>query len=269
VRTGRAGENAPFARMEIPHDVLRDDDRARVEVRRMPLGVVGSIVPWSYPVFLAGVKTAPALLMSNTVVLKPSPYTPLATLLLGEILQEVLPPGVFSVVSGGDDLEAAISRHQDVRMLCFTGSVATGKKVAAAAAPDLKRFVLELGGNDPAIVLEDADPAVFAETLFWNAFSNCGQVCIATKRVYAHERVFRDLVEAMAEIAKRVRVGPGIDPDSQMGPLSNAPQFERVGELVEDARRAGARFVTGGAPLDRPGYFYPPTIVTHIADGVQ
>lgn len=258
-----------FARMEIPHDVLRDDESARVEVRRRPLGVVGSIVPWNVPVLLAAVKTAPALLVGNTVVLKPSPYTPLSTLELGEILQYVLPPGVVNVVSGGDDLGAAITHHPAVRMLCFTGSMATGKKVAAAAAPDLKRFVLELGGNDPAIVLEDADPAAIAERLFWSAFGNNGQMCIATKRVYAHESVHRDLVEAMAEIATRVRVGPGIEPDTQLGPLNNAPQFTRVHELVEDAKRAGAKTVTGGEPLDRPGYFYPPTIITDVADGVR
>jgi acyl-CoA reductase-like NAD-dependent aldehyde dehydrogenase len=258
-----------FARMEIPHDVLRDDERARVEVRRRPHGVVGSIVPWNYPVTLAASKTAPALLMGNTVVLKPSPYTPLATLGLGEILQSVLPPGVFNVVSGGDELGAAIARHRDVRMICFTGSVATGKKVAAAAAPDLKRFVLELGGNDAAIVLEDADPSAIAEKLFWSAFGNTGQTCTATKRVYAHESVHPALVEALAEIATRVRVGPGIEPDVQLGPLNNAPQFERFGDLVADAKRAGAMIVTGGAPLDRPGYFFPPTIVTGIADGVR
>jgi acyl-CoA reductase-like NAD-dependent aldehyde dehydrogenase len=264
-----AGWFREFARMEIPHDVLRDDESARVEVRRRPLGVVGSITPWNFPVFLVGVKTAPALLMGNTVVLKPSPYTPLATLLLGELLQEVLPPGVFNVVSGGDDLGAAITGHPAVRMLCFTGSVATGKKVAAAAAPDLKRFVLELGGNDPAIVLEDADPAAIAGKLFWSAFANAGQVCIATKRVYAHERIYGALVEALAEVANSVRVGPGSEPETQLGPLNNAPQFERVDDLVEDAKRAGARVVTGGVPLDRPGYFYPPTIVTGIADGVR
>lgn len=258
-----------FARMDIPHDVLRDDESARVEVRFRPLGVVGSITPWNYPVLLAGIKTAPALLMGNTVVLKPSPYTPLATLALGEILQEVLPPGVFSVVSGGDDFGAAIAGHPAVRMICFTGSVATGKKVAAAAAPDLKRFVLELGGNDPAIVLEDADPVAIAEKLFWSAFLNTGQACNAAKRVYAHETVYPDLVEALVEVARRVRVGPGSEPETQLGPLNNAPQFERVEELVEDAKRAGGKVVTGGAALDRPGYFYPPTIVTGIADGVR
>lgn len=266
---GAAHRFREFALMEIPHDVVRDDERGRVEVRRIPIGVVGSIVPWNVPVFLAAVRTAPALLMGNTVVLKPSPYTPLATLLLGEILQEALPPGVFNVVSGGDDLGAAITAHPAVRLVCFTGSVATGKKVAAAAAPDLKRFVLELGGNDAAIVLEDADPAGIAEKLFWSAFANSGQICFAAKRVYAHESVYQDLVEALVEVARRVRVGPGIEPDSQLGPLNNAPQFERVDELVTDAKRAGATVVTGGEPLDRPGYFYPPTIVTGISDGVR
>ena len=258
-----------LAAFPLPHDVLRDDEDGRVEVHRKPLGVVGSIAPWNYPIFLAAMKIAPALLVGNTVVLKPSPYTPLATLKLGEVLREVLPPGVLNVVSGGDALGAAITTHPAVRQICFTGSVETGKRVAAAAAPDLKRLVLELGGNDPAIVLDDVDPKGVAEKLFWNAFRNSGQACIATKRLYVHERVYPALVQEIADIARNVQVGDGLNPATQLGPLNNKPQLERVTALVEDAKRSGATVVTGGERLNRPGYFYIPTVVTDIAEGTR
>ena len=257
------------ASLEIPVEVVQDDANQRVEVRRRPLGVVGAITPWNYPVLLAVWKIAPALLAGNTIVLKPSPYTPLSTLKLGEILRDALPPGVLNVVSGGDALGAWITEHPAVRKISFTGSVATGKRVAAAAAPDLKRMTLELGGNDAAIVLEDADPQRVAERLFWGAFTNTGQVCSAIKRLYVDERIAKPLVEAMAEVARAVRLGDGLEPGTQLGPLNNAPQFERVIELVEDARRHGARIVTGGAPREGPGYFYPATLVTGIAEGTR
>ena len=167
--------------------MLQDDANARIEVRRRPLGVVGAITPWNFPVLLAAWKIAPALLAGNTIVLKPSPFTPLSTLKLGEILRDALPAGVLNVVSGNDQLGAWITAHPAVRKVSFTGSVATGKKVAAACAPDLKRMTLELGGNDAAIVLDDADPKQVAEKLFWGAFSNSGQICSAIKRLYVHE----------------------------------------------------------------------------------
>ncbi len=258
-----------FASLPIPYNVLHDDEKSKVEVRRRPLGIVGSIAPWNYPVFLAAMKLAPALLMGNTVVLKPSPYTPLSTLKLGEVLREVLPPGVLNVVSGGDELGAAMTGHPAVRHICFTGSVETGKKVAAAAAPDLKRTVLELGGNDPAIVLPDIDPKRVAEKLFWEAFGNAGQTCIAIKRLYVHERVYEALVQELTEIAKSIRVGDGLDPETQLGPINNEPQFDRVIGLVEDAKRSGATMLTGGEPLGSSGYFYAPTLVTDIAEGVR
>ena len=257
------------ASLEIPVEVLQDDASGRIEIRRRPHGVVGAITPWNFPVLLAVWKLAPALLAGNTLVLKPSPYTPLSTLKLGEILRDALPPGVLNVVSGGDALGAWITEHPAVRKISFTGSGATGKKVAAAAAPDLKRMTLELGGNDAAIVLEDADPRGVAEKLFWGAFTNTGQVCSAIKRLYVHERIAQPLVEALAEVARSVRVGDGLEPGTQLGPLNNAPQFERVIELVEDARRRGGRIVTGGAPRQGGGYFYPPTLVTGITEGTR
>ncbi len=186
------------AGLEIPVEVVRDDADARIEVRRRPLGVVAAITPWNYPVMLATWKIAPALLAGNTVVLKPSPYTPLSTLALGEVLREALPPGVLNVVSGGNELGAWMTSHPVPRKISFTGSVATGKRVAAAAAPDLKRLTLELGGNDAAIVLDDADPKTIADGLFWGAFMNSGQVCTAIKRVYVPEKLYPGLLSELA-----------------------------------------------------------------------
>jgi acyl-CoA reductase-like NAD-dependent aldehyde dehydrogenase len=258
-----------FAGLEIPREVIQDDKRAFVEVVRRPLGVVAAITPWNYPVSSACTKIAPALVAGNTVVLKPSPFTPLATLRMGELLREVLPPGVLNIVSGSDTLGAWMTEHPAVRKISFTGSVATGKKIAAAAAPDLKRTTLELGGNDPAIVLEDADVDAVAEGIFWGAFSNTGQICSAIKRVYAPRALYGKLVDALADRARKVVVGDGADKATQLGPISTRPQFERVRELVGDALARGARAAAGGAALPGPGNYFAPTILSDLDDGVR
>jgi acyl-CoA reductase-like NAD-dependent aldehyde dehydrogenase len=257
------------AGLTIPVEVLQDDANARIEVRRRPLGVVGAITPWNYPLLLAVWKIAPALLAGNTLVLKPSPFTPLSSLRLGEILRDVLPPGVFNVVSGGDELGAWVTSHPAVRKISFTGSIETGKKIALAAAPDLKRMTLELGGNDAAIVLPDVDPKAVADKLFWGAFENSGQICSAIKRLYVHESIYRPLVQELAERAKAVKLGDGLEPDVQLGPVNNQPQFRRVIELVDEARAAGGKVHAGGTPFEGGGYFYPPTLVTDVAEGVR
>jgi acyl-CoA reductase-like NAD-dependent aldehyde dehydrogenase len=258
-----------YADLEIPREVIQDDDNAFAEVIRRPLGVVAAITPWNFPLVLASWKIAPALLAGNTLVLKPSPYTPLATLKMGEILAGVFPPGVVNVVSGGDELGQWMTSHPVPRKISFTGSVATGKHVAAAAAPDLKRVTLELGGNDPAIILDDVDPAAIADKLFWGAFQNNGQVCSAVKRVYVPERLYDDVVDALAEKARSVKVGEGSTEGVQLGPINNKPQFDRVSELVTDAIKGGATAVTGGKAIEGGGYFYEPTILADISDGTR
>ncbi|GLW66781.1 aldehyde dehydrogenase [Actinomadura rubrobrunea] len=258
-----------FADLEIPREVIQDDDRALVEVVRRPVGVVAAITPWNFPLLLAVWKLAPALLAGNTVVLKPSPFTPLSSLRLGEVLRDVLPPGVLNVVSGGDELGAWMTAHETPRKISFTGSVATGKRVAAAAAPDLKRVTLELGGNDPAILLDDVDPAAVADRLFGAAFANNGQVCSAIKRVYAPESIYDEVVEALADRARAAKVGDGMSEGVQYGPINNAPQYERVKELVADALSGGARAAAGGGPIDGPGYFFRPTILADVSDGTR
>jgi acyl-CoA reductase-like NAD-dependent aldehyde dehydrogenase len=256
-----------YADLELPREVIQDDDAAFVEVLRKPLGVVAAITPWNFPLVLAAWKIAPALLAGNTMVLKPSPFTPLATLKMGELLRDVLPPGVLNVVSGGDELGAWMTSHPVPRKVSFTGSVATGKKVAAAAAPDLKRVTLELGGNDPAILLDDVDVAKVADSVFRAAFANNGQVCSAVKRVYVPEALYDDVVSALATQAQSQKVGDGMDADTQLGPINNRPQFERVSELVADALKGGAKAAAGGKPVDGPGNFFEPTILSDISDG--
>jgi acyl-CoA reductase-like NAD-dependent aldehyde dehydrogenase len=256
-----------FANLETPPQVIQDDAQARVEVVPRPIGVVAAITPWNFPLTLAFWKIAPALLAGNTMVLKPSPFTPLTTLKVGELLRDVLPAGVLNVVSGGDDLGAWMTGHPVPRKISFTGSIETGKLVAMSAAPDLKRVTLELGGNDPAIVLDDADPATVSKAIFSGAFNNNGQVCSAIKRVYVPESMYDEVVEGLAAEANAIKVGDGTEADSQLGPINNRPQFERVQELVGDALAHGAQAAAGGSVMDRPGYFFEPTILSGLSDG--
>jgi acyl-CoA reductase-like NAD-dependent aldehyde dehydrogenase len=258
-----------FGELEIPREVIKDDDAEVIEKVRRPLGVVAAIAPWNAPLMLAMWKIAPALRAGNTVVLKPSPYTPLSTLAMGEILREVFPAGVLNVVSGLDPLGARMVEHPVPRKISFTGSTATGKKVAASASNDLKRVTLELGGNDPAIVLPGTDPAAVADRLFWGAFVNSGQICLAVKRVYVHSSIHDALVEQMVQRARAAVVGDGADPATTLGPLTNAMQRDKVAELVDAALQDGAVAVTGGRAGSGGGYFYEPTVLTNAKDGMR
>jgi acyl-CoA reductase-like NAD-dependent aldehyde dehydrogenase len=258
-----------YSELEIPREIIQDDDRAFVEVIRKPIGVTAAITPWNFPAILAAWKIAPALRAGNTLVIKPSPFTPITTVEIVKLLSEVFPPGVINVVTGGDALGKALVSHQQVRKVSFTGSIEAGRSVGVTAAGDFKRVTLELGGNDPAIVLQDADINEVSESLFWGAFSNNGQICSAIKRLYVHTSKYEQLVESLATYAKGVKVGNGLDPDVRLGPVNNKPQYERVKTLVEDAKSNGANFVTGGSPLEGPGYFFEPTIVTGIDSGTR
>jgi acyl-CoA reductase-like NAD-dependent aldehyde dehydrogenase len=254
-----------YAAAEVPRTLVSDDEAARIELRHRPVGVVAGIIPWNFPIGSAAWKVAPAIRMGCPIVVKPSPFAPLAVLRLGEILCEHLPAGAVSVVSGDDALGAAMTRHPVPRKITFTGSIAAGKQVALAAAPDLKRLTLELGGNDAAIVLDDVDLSAAAPALLAVATFNTGQTCAIPKRVYVPESLYEDAVEALASAAGEITHGAGAD--GQMGPLSTRPQFERVSTLVTDAVADGAQARTGGAPVDGPGYFYPPTVLAGVRDG--
>ncbi|MEU9025578.1 aldehyde dehydrogenase family protein [Actinomadura sp. NPDC048394] len=258
-----------LADLEIAPDVMPGTGGERVEVHWRPVGPVAAIAPWNFPLQLGAAKVAPALAAGCTVVLKPSPHTPLATLAMGRVLAGIFPPGVLNVVAGADPLGERLAAHPGIRKINFTGSAATGRHVAATAAPDLKRLTLELGGNDAAIVLDDADVDAVAEGLFWSAFANCGQICMAVKRVYAPAALHDDLVGALAERAAKAVVGDGMDPATQIGPIANRPQYERVRGLVAEALAGGARAAVGGAPLDRPGFFFAPTVLAGAEAGMR
>ncbi|MEU6971831.1 aldehyde dehydrogenase family protein [Kitasatospora aureofaciens] len=243
-----------------------DDGRpVHSEVRWRSLGPVAAIVPWNFPLQLAAAKFAPALAAGNTMVLKPSPFTPLATRLLGSVLATALPEDVLTVVTGREPLGARLASHPGIRHVTFTGSVPTGRAVAAAAAASLARVTLELGGNDAAVLLDDVDVDRIADRLFWAAFRNCGQVCMAVKRVYVPARLHAEVVEALAQRAKTVAIGPGLDPETRLGPVNNASQLARVEQVTEQALAGGARAASGGHRLDGPGYFFAPTILTDVA----
>jgi acyl-CoA reductase-like NAD-dependent aldehyde dehydrogenase len=257
-----------YAALELPRSVVQDDDEALVEVVRRPIGVIAAIKPWNVPLAMAVNTIAPAFRAGCSVVLKPSPFTPLATLRLGEILREVVPAGALNVVSGGNELGQWMTEHPIPRGVSFTGSVATGKRVNVSAAADLKRVLLELGGNDAAIVLDDMDPVEVAERLYWKAFGNSGQICMAVKRLYVPEGLYGAVVDALAEKARTTRVGSGLDEDTELGPINNRPQRERVAGLVREAVRAGAHVAAGGRAPDRAGWFYEPTILAEVSEGM-
>ncbi|WP_031465645.1 aldehyde dehydrogenase family protein [Sciscionella sediminilitoris] len=230
-----------------------------------PVGLVGAIGPWNWPAMIATWQFAPALRMGNAVVMKPSEHTPLSVLAVAELVNRVLPEGVFTVLSGGRELGAALTGNPAFGKLMFTGSTRTGKAIVAASAGHLPRLTLELGGNDPGIVLPDVDPEAIAEDLFWGAFLNTGQTCACLKRLYVHEDVYEAVVGALANVADKASMGPGIEEHNTLGPLTTREQFRIVDRLVEQAKASGARVVTGAEPdRDAPGNFYPATLIADI-----
>jgi acyl-CoA reductase-like NAD-dependent aldehyde dehydrogenase len=267
---GTAHHLEAMCEAEVKPEVLRNDGKNRIELHYRPMGVVGAITPWNVPLVLASHKIAHGLYAGNTMVLKPSPYTPLATLLMGRAVIETLPPGVLNIVAGGNDLGQWMTEHPDIDRITFTGSVATGKRVMASAAGSLKRVSLELGGNDPAIVLEDADLERTTAGLFRGAFFLSGQVCMAVKRVYVPRRLYAPLVERLVARARAHKVGDGFEQGVEMGPMQNKMQFDKVVHLLEETKRdRRAEIVVGGSPLDRPGYFIPPTVVASAKDDMR
>lgn len=248
--------------LELDDEVNEDSDARLSRTRRVPVGVVGGIVPWNFPVMMAVQKIVPALLSGCTIVLKPSPFTPLTTLRLAELIKDVVPAGTVNIITGEDSLGPLITSHPGIDKITFTGSTATGKKIMEGASRDLKRITLELGGNDASIVLPDADVEKVAEQLFWSSFTNAGQICVAAKRVYIHEDIYDELSKAIADYARTVKVGDGAQQGTGVGPVQNRKQFERVCELIQDAKDQGYQFLLGGnVDPSGTGYFVPITIL--------
>ena len=251
--------------LDIPVEITEDSETRRIEVHHVPLGVVCGIVPWNFPVLLAVWKIGPALMAGNTLVLKPSPFTPLTTLRIGELIRDCFPTGVLNIISGSDELGPLMTAHPGFAKISFTGSTATGRRVMETAAKDLKRITLELGGNDAAIVMPDVDVDAVAEQLFEGAFHNTAQVCVATKRLFIHADIYDRLRDRLHQLAKELPVGDGAEQGNRYGPIQNEPQYRRVLSLLDDARANGLTLLEGG-PVPECGYFVPLTLVDNPPD---
>ncbi|MBP6117472.1 MAG: aldehyde dehydrogenase family protein [Neisseriaceae bacterium] len=254
------------AAQDLPVEVLEDSPHKRIELHRKPIGVVGSITPWNWPVMIATWHIFPALQCGNAVINKPSELTPLSTLLLAQIISDHVPAGVFSVVCGAGALGGAMSGHKGIDKIVFTGSTATGQKIMVSAAETLKKLTLELGGNDAAIVLPDANVAEIAPKIFATAFINGGQTCAAIKRLYVHQDLVAPLSQALADIAKQQIVGPGLDPSTTFGPVQNKAQYDKVKGLIDAAVAAGGEILSGAQTFTEPGYYIQPTVVVNVDD---
>lgn len=255
------------AQLSLPPELVEDGPQGRVEIHRKPIGVVGSITPWNWPVMIACWHIMPAIRAGNTVVIKPSPLTPLSTIRMVEILGGVLPPGVVNVVTGEDSLGGLMSAHSGIGKITFTGSTQTGRRVMAGAAETLKRLTLELGGNDAGIVLPDCDPKKIAEGLFWGGFINSGQTCAALKRLYVHDSIYESVCAELSIFAAGIPVGNGLEEGSILGPVQNARQRDIVASCVDDAVAKGGRLLLGGRSGSGAGYFYPTTLVADVGHG--
>ena len=261
-----------LARDEVGRIVAPVDRNTMSLVRYESIGVIGCIIPWNYPLALMGWKLAPALAAGNTVVMKPSEITPLSILHWCNVVESVLPDGVINVITGfGQSAGEPIVKHPDVPVVTFTGSVATGKKIAKFAAENLKKVSLELGGKDPMIICDDADIEIAAQGASWGGFVNAGQVCTSIERVYVFENVMDQFTEAIIEEAKKVVLGDPMKEDTHIGPMASKLQQEKAIEKVNQAIKDGARLLAGGSVpenLDR-GYFYQPTVLDNIEPNME
>jgi acyl-CoA reductase-like NAD-dependent aldehyde dehydrogenase len=253
------------AALSLPVETI-EDTQSKILVLRKPVGVVASITPWNWPLMIAVWHIMPALRAGCTVINKPASFTPLATLRLIELMNQVLPPGVMNSLAGGGGIGGQLAAHPDVNKVVFTGSIPTGQKIMSGAVATLKRLTLELGGNDAGIVLPGTKIDPLLEKLFWGCFINAGQTCSCLKRLYVHADQYEEVVSKFAAFVAKIPVGDGFDPKNLIGPVSNKAQLNLVSELVDEARTRGARIVTGGVRPKGPGYFYPLTVIADVTD---
>jgi acyl-CoA reductase-like NAD-dependent aldehyde dehydrogenase len=257
------------ASLSLPEETIQDDKSGKITLWRKPVGVVGSVTPWNWPLLIAVWHIMPAIRVGCTVVIKPSPFTPLSTLRLVELMNHVLPAGVVNTVTGGADVGCYLASHVGIDKIVFTGSVATGKKIMSGAAQTLKRMTLELGGNDAGIILPGTQIEPLLEKLFWGCFINAGQTCAALKRLYVHEDQYDDVVRKFSEYVSKIPVGNGLDSKNLIGPVCNRMQLDRVAAYVDDARANGAAIVTGGKRGSSPGFFYPLTVIANATNEMR
>jgi len=255
------------AAMSFDNKIVEDSDERQAVLVRKPIGVVASITPWNWPLMIATWHIAPAIRVGCTLVIKPANNTPLSTLLMVELFNQALPSGVLSVITG--DVGHKLSSHPDIDKVIFTGSTPVGRLIMKSAAPSLKILTLELGGNDAAIVLPDVDVAKIAEALFWGAFINNGQTCLAIKRLFVHADIYDEVCAALTNIATAMPMGDGLNEKNIFGPIQNQAQFNRVCALVDEAKEQGARVLCGGSAIAGKGFFYPLTLVADAKQGMR
>lgn len=272
--------NGPNARFEVgacvswlratasfgmDEETIVDDGETRAVLNYRPIGVIGGIGPWNWPLMITIWQIGPALRMGNTIVVKPSANTTLSVAAMVDIMNTVLPEGVLQLVAANRGIGSAMTSHPDIAKITFTGSTETGRSIAEASAPTLKRLTLELGGNDAGIVLDDADPKAIAEGIFWGAFLNTGQTCAALKRLYVPDSLYDAVCEELVAVAQQMPMGVGIEEQNVLGPLQNKEQYDIVADLVQKAKDSGARILIGGNPDENAkGFFYPTTLVADI-----
>lgn len=257
------------ASLDLPVEVVFEDDTRRDELHRKPIGVVAAIAPWNWPLMIAIWQIIPAIRAGNTVVLKPSEYTTIGTLEMVRLINEVLPAGVLNTVSGPGEIGAELVANKDVGKVMFTGSNSTGEKIIKATAGNMTRLTLELGGNDAAIIMEDINAEAIAEGLFWGSFLNMGQTCACAKRLYVHESKYEEVISVLSDLAQKMPMGNGLDEGVVLGPIQNKMQYDKVVDLVEDAKANNARIVCGGSAKEGKGFFYPITIIADVTDGTR
>lgn len=255
------------ASLDLPVEVVFEDETRRDEMHRKPIGVIGAIAPWNWPLMIAIWQIIPALRAGNTVVIKPSEYTTIGTLEMIRLMNTVLPAGVLNSISGGGKVGAFLVENKDVDKIMFTGSEKTARKIIKASEGNMARLTLECGGNDPAIVLPGTDIQSKAGDLFWGSFINMGQTCACAKRLYVHEDDYNNVVAALDDVASQMPMGNGMEEGILLGPIQNKMQFDKVNDLVEDAKTNGATIIRGGSPMNGPGYFYPITLIGNVDNG--
>ncbi|KAL2113126.1 hypothetical protein VUR80DRAFT_5205 [Thermomyces stellatus] len=256
-----ARANVPSAENHLSDEVAYEDDKVKIVTTHGPMGVVGAIAPWNFPLVLGTLKIVSALITGNCVILKPSPFTPYASMKVVELCRDIVPPGVVQVLNGGADLGAAMTLHPGIAKITFTGSIPTGRKVLVNCSKTMKRVTLELGGNDAAIVCEDVDVPTVAEKVATGSFANSGQVCVASKRVYVHESIYDEFLDAYVKVVEaQFKAGGDAAAMTLFGPLSNRQQFDIIKGFLEDSKKNNHKIVAGGKVADK-GLWVEPTVV--------
>ena len=257
------------ASLKLEDELIDDNPEDTIELTRKPVGVVGSITPWNWPLMIAVWHIMPALRVGCTVVVKPASYTPLSTLRMIELINDILPAGVLNVVAGSSEIGNAMSAHKGIDKIVFTGSIEVGQTIMQRAAGNLKTLTLELGGNDAGIILPGTNIEPLLESLFWGCFINAGQTCACLKRLFVHEDDYEEICQKFTDYVSKIPVGDGMNEANLIGPLANAAQFEIIKKYVDDAKQKGARVLCGGEPMPGNGYFYPLTLVADVTDDMD